>query len=478
MTRTSHPPLYAADLDPLAQWDATETARRIRAREVSALEVIDAAIARAERAAPLGAIVTATFELARDAVREPGRGGLAGVPTFVKDLAQVAGVETTWGSRAAGHYVSKRSDPFVRRFEETGVVSLGKSATPELGLTATTEALGRAPCRNPWAPSRSAGGSSGGAGCLVAAGVVPLAHGSDGGGSIRIPASCCGLVGFKPSRLRLDMAGSNMLPVNVATDGVLTRTVRDVVNFYDVLEGFRPPTRLAPIGAVAPAPSERLRIGMFVEAPSRTPVHDEVRSVTRDAGRLCESLGHHVEEIACPFAKQDSDDFLSYWSLVAWLQKSSARFTMHWGVDPALFEPWTVDLADFFWSNRGEKLQAVRRLRGFAETYATVMGSYDVLMCPTLAEVPAELGWLAPDVRFETAFERLRAYAPFTPLLNAAGAPAVSLPLGARRGLPVGVQLAAAHGHDRLLLELATELEEARPWVRSAPHDAWAHLCA
>lgn len=141
------------------------------------------------------------------------------MPTFVKDLAQIRGVPTAWGSRASGHYVSRRTDPFVSHFEETGVVTLGKSATPELGLTATTEPLGRSPCRNPWDPSRSSGGSSGGAASLVAAGVVAMAHGSDGGGSIRISAACCGLVGMKPSRFRLDSKGSNLLPLNVATMG-------------------------------------------------------------------------------------------------------------------------------------------------------------------------------------------------------------------------------------------------------------------
>ena len=192
------------DLMQPAAWDAVETAARIRKKEVSATEVVGAAFARAEEARPLGAIVELTYERARANAGAPrSEAALAGVPTFVKDLAQMRGVPTGWGSAASSAYVSRRTDPFVKHFEETGVVTLGKSACPELGLTATTEPLGRPPCRNPWDPSRSSGGSSGGAATLVAAGVVPMAHGSDGGGSIRIPAACCGLVGLKPSRFRL-----------------------------------------------------------------------------------------------------------------------------------------------------------------------------------------------------------------------------------------------------------------------------------
>jgi amidase len=216
--------LQHSDVVELGAWDAVETAARVRAKDVSAAEVIEAAITRAQEAAPLRAVVAEQYERALQRAQQQGPGPLAGVPTFVKDLAHLEGVPTGWGSAAAGSYVSRRSDRFVRHFEDTGVVYLGKSAAPELGLTATTEPLGREPCRNPWDPAYSSGGSSGGAACLVAAGVVPIAHASDGGGSIRIPASVCGLVGLKPSRFRMDMEGSQLLPINIATDGVISRS--------------------------------------------------------------------------------------------------------------------------------------------------------------------------------------------------------------------------------------------------------------
>jgi amidase len=372
------------------------------------------------------------------------------VPTFVKDLSQVRGVAIAWGSAGAGAFVSRRSDPFVKRLERTGLVVLGKSATPELGLTATTEPLHFPPTRNPCDPSRSAGGSSGGAGALVAAGVVPIAHGSDGGGSIRIPSACCGVIGFKPSRGRLDTQGSSLLPVNVACDGVLTRSLRDTILFHQAIAG---------LGEVAPAPARPLRIGAFADAPGGTPVDREVCAATLDAAKACAALGHEITEISCPFAGSVIDDFLTYWGFVAWIQVRSARLTIHRGFDRTRIEPWTAGLMDSFVRGRRAAFAAIRRLRGVARTYARVMEEHDILLSPTLPQPAPPLGFLATDLAFETHRERIRNFAAFTPVANAAGAPALSLPLGrSAAGLPIGVQLLAARGNDRTLLELAQTL--------------------
>ncbi len=447
----------------LAAWDAVETAERVRRGDVTAREVVDAAIARAEASGHLGAIVTDTFERAR-AAAATASGPLAGVPTFIKDLAHVAGVRTSWGSKGAGRYTPKKSDPSVTRIERTGLVSLGKSATPELGLTATTEPLGRAPCRNPWDETRSAGGSSGGAACLVAAGVVPIAHASDGGGSIRIPASCCGVVGLKPTRARFDMEASNLLPINIATHGVVARTVRDVVAFWTALESQKQRRRraLPAIGAVAPAPAARLRVGVFADAPLGTPVDAESREAALAAGGRLEELGHRVEAIACPFDGAVTSDFMRYWGFIAFTQIKGARLLLHSRFDASKLEPWTVGMAEYFRRDQTATARAVARLMGFGRTYAKALERFDVLLCPTLAAPPPPLGHLATDAPFETAFERLETYAPFCSPLNVAGAPAVSLPMGRTAdGLPIGVQLAGAPGADRLLLELASELEQA-----------------
>jgi amidase len=455
----------------LPVWDAVETRDRIRSKDVSAAEVLEAAIARAEEAAPLGAVFEPTYDRARSRIAALATDApLAGVPSFIKDLAHIQGVPITWGSRAAGRYVSRRTDPFVTRFEDTGLVTLGKSACPELGLTATTEPLGWPACRNPWDPSRSSGGSSGGAATLVAAGVVPIAHANDGGGSIRIPAACCGLVGLKPSRFRLDLKDSDKLPVNIGCEGVVTRTVRDTVAFFDAMESRRPARKVAPIGSVAARPAVPLRIGVFVDAPTGTPVDPEVREAVLAAGRLCGTLGHVVEEIPCPFEGSVIDDFLRFWGFVAWFQVRTGRMAFHRGFDRSQIEPWTRGIAGYFAGEKMAAFAATRRLRRFAKTYAQTLARHDVLVSPVLADPAPPLGYLATDVPFETAFERLRSYACFTPLHNASGAPAISLPLGrGAAGLPIGVQFAAAHGRDGTLLELALSIEAARPWQRVAP---------
>ena len=430
-------------------WDTVETAARIRRGDVTAAEVLDAAIARAEAATHLGAVVATAFERARGDLPR-ATGPFAGVPTFLKDLSQLRGVATAWGSQGSGAFVSRRSDPFVKRLARTGLAILGKSATPELGLTASTEPLRFPPTRNPHDPSRSAGGSSGGAGALVAAGVVPIAHGSDGGGSIRIPAACCGVIGFKPSRGRMDMEGSALLPVNVATHGVLTRSLRDTIAFHQAM---------TPLGEVADAPARALRIAVFVDAPGGAPVDPEVRDAVLTAAKSCAALGHEVREIACPFGGSVMDDFIAYWGFVAWIQVRSGRVTMHRGFDRARIEPWTVGLIDSFRRRRRAAFAAIRRLRRFARTYADVMQQCDVLLSPTVACPAPPLGHLAPSLPFETHRERILRYAPFTPAANAAGAPAISLPLArTASGLPIGVQLAGARGADRTVLELANAL--------------------
>jgi amidase len=467
-------PLGPSDVASLAAWDAVETAARLRGGEVSAAEVLEAALARLEDAAHLGAVVTTAAARARAQAGALTPGPLSGVPTLLKDLAQLEAVETTWGSRGAVGLVSSRSDPFVRRFEATGLVTLGKSATPELGLAATTEPLGRPPCRNPWSPGRSAGGSSGGAAALVAAGVVPLAHGTDGAGSIRVPASACGLVGLKPSRRRMDVAGSSLLPVNIAVDGVLTRTVRDTVAFHQALEASRPrgAPALTPVGA---APARALRVGVYVESPLGTPVHPDHREAALAAGRLCASLGHQVDEARCPFESRDLVDFFAFWGLVAWGEVALARVVLHRSFDRSRLEPWSRDLAATFGARPGSILAATWRLRSCAGRYARALAPWDVLVSPTVSHPPPALGHFGAELPFSTVLERLITYLPFTPLVNAAGAPALSLPWGlGAEGLPVGVQLAAAPGADHLVLELGLALEAARPWTLVAPRDRWA----
>lgn len=447
----------------LAAWDAVETSARIRKGDVSAREVVEGAIARAERAHELGAIVEATYEQALCALSSVAPDApFSGVPMFIKDTARAKGVGIAWGSRALTRAESSRSDPIVARFEEVGLVSLGKSVMPEFACSPTTEPFGGPPCRNPWDPGRTCGGSSGGAGALVAARVVPLAHGTDAGGSIRIPAACCGVVGFKPSRFRSDIVGSKLLPVNVASDGVLTRTVRDTIALFEAIEARERPRNVAAIGRVGEKPARQLRIAVFVDAPAGLPVDAEVQAAARSVALRCEAFGHAVEEIACPFPSSVIDDFMHYLAFLSWGQVASARWMLHHSFDRAKVEPWTQGLSSYFMRNVVYAGNAIVRLRQMPSVMRAVLArGYDVLLSPVLAEPAPKLGWMAPDAPFDVVFERVRRFIPFTPIHNATGCPALSLPAAiSKAGLPIGVQLAAGHGDDRVILELARQLED------------------
>ncbi len=455
----------------MAEWDAVETLERISAKEVSAAEVLEAAIARTEAAQPLGAVVTPTYERARSELASAS-GPLAGLPFFIKDLVQVKGVRTRWGSRGSGEYVSRRTDPEAATIFRTGVVSLGKSASPEFGLTPTTEPLGFTATRNPWDPGRSPGGSSGGAAALVAAGVVPMAHASDGGGSIRIPAACCGLVGLKPSRGRLDVEGSTRMPINLAVNGVVSRTVRDTVAFWRAVEGAG--AGGPAMGEVRPEPAKKLRIGLHFDSPMAKELDPEVRAAVESAAALCRELGHEVELIPCPYSRQEGDDFLLYWSFIAFIYGTLGRVAVHWNFEAQQCEPWTHELKARFARQKWDGLQAIRRLRAQGATWQRRMGRFDVILSPTVGHPAPRLGELASDVPYDTLLERLLKFAAYTGALNIIGAPGLSLPLGrSGAGLPIGVHLAAGVGQDALLLSLGLQLEAARPWPRMAPRSAW-----
>lgn len=460
-------------IDPweLSAWDAVETTHRLARREVTPLEVTEAAIARAEQMSWLNAVVTPTFERARAAAIDP-HGPLAGVPFFLKDLVRQSGVRTAWGTAASGEFVAKSSDPSTRVFEKLGLVSLGKSATPEFGLTATTEPLAFGPCHNPWLKGHSTGGSSGGAASLVASGVVPIAHASDGGGSIRIPAACCGLVGLKPTRGRFDMEGSNMLPVNIAVHGVVSRTVRDTVAFWKAVETVLPSKKLPAVGAAGERPAKRLRVGWFASSPVGGVVDPELRASVEQTAALLKSLGHEVREVECPVPTQVAEDFVALWAYVAWIQPKAGLMLMGRGFEEARLEPLTRAFASRFTANKWATLTQIRRLRRWTDDFPRRFADLgiEVLLTPTLGQLPPKHGHLSTSVPIEEALARLYAFCPFTGLYNSAGTPAISLPLGrSSSGLPIGVQLGSTRGQDAVLLELAAELEAARPWAQVAP---------
>jgi amidase len=452
--------------DVLGTADAVEIARRIKAGEIEAGDAVEAAIVRAQRVNPsLNAIATPLFDSARQEAERSQAGVFAGVPSFIKDNDAVAGSPVLFGSRGLPRKPAEKSSPFAKQFLSLGLINLGKTTMPEFGLTGTTEALAHGPTHNPWKLGFSPGGSSGGSAALVAAGVVPIAHANDGGGSIRIPASCCGLVGLKPSRGRVvETEGSELLPVKILHQGMLSRSVRDTAVFFHAAERYYRNPKLPEIGLVT-RPGRRLRIGFFTEFGEDALAHPECVTAVVEAAKLCESLGHSVEQVPPPFDEAFHEDFFLLWATLAFAVTRFGTRIVHPDFDRTKVEEFTEGLARYFKENVRSVPMAVWRLRKFAHRYARGFDDYDVLMNPTVGMPPPEHGYLGPDVSFETALERSKWFVPFTPIQNVSGGPAISLPLGqSKEGLPLGVQFASPLGDERTLLELALEIEAAAPW--------------
>jgi amidase len=455
----------------LATLDAVETAARIKAGSLSASEAVGAAVERATRIdRKINAIAFKTFDRAREAAAV-ATGPWAGVPTFIKDLDDVVGVGTGFGSRAFPGFKGSEQTPLIDRFLSLGVVSLGKSTTPEFGLTATTEPLSTGATRNPWNLDHSTGGSSGGAAALVASGVVPVAHASDGGGSIRIPASCCGNVGLKVSRNRYPEARPETAgPVTIAVHGVQSRTVRDTAAVIAAMERPSEESGLPPVGLVTGPKKRRLRIGLFLAGANGAPIDDEVADATRKAASVCEALGHTVEEVALPFAPGLGEAFLLYWAKYAEIAVGKWEAGTGLKRNGLAFEPFTLGLIKSYEARPGDLGAAIARLVAAEAEFDTMFAGADVLLSPVVAAPPPAIGYLGAKLSFEDHLQRVVGYAQFTGLYNIVGAPAISLPLSmSQSGLPIGAMFGARKGDERTLLELAFELEQAAPWSGRRP---------
>ena len=454
--------------DALGSHDALALAGLIRTGDLRRRDVIEAALRRAEQVdGALHAVQLLDAERALAAADHPRPGVFSGVPMFVKDNTDVAGLPTGHGSEAFTPRPAKGDAPFSRTLLGLGLVPLGKSRLPEFGFNATTEFMTQEPVRNPWNTDFSAGASSGGSAALVAAGVVPLAHANDGGGSIRIPAAACGLVGLKPTRGRFRSSPlERVLPVNIVGEGVVTRSVRDTAHFFASAEQPAGHRSLPPVGLVEGPGSRRLRIGLLLDSVTGVRTDDETRTAVEDTAALLTKLGHEVVPMPAPMGQQFADDFALYWGLLGFLMARLGP-RLFAGLDVARLDALTVGLADHYRRQARDTVGAVRRLRRSKEVYARALRGFDAVLCPVLAHTTPRIGHLSPRQPFEELFPRLVDYVAFTPINNAAGSPALSLPMGATAdGLPIGVQLMAAHGAERVLLELAYELEGAAPFRR------------
>lgn len=460
--------------DALGNLDATGVAAAISGGDITASEALEAAIARSEAVnGELNFIATPLLDYGRARAAETLSGQFAGVPTLIKDLLPLTGQPTKYGCRAFANNVSQEQPPYTDAILAAGLVPFGKSTTPEFGLTATTEPLLTGQTKNPWDITKSCGGSSGGAAVAVAAGVVPIAHASDGGGSIRIPASCNGLFGLKPSRGRSVPQGRPDSGIDISVSGCLSRSVRDTAAWLAAMEATGEGAAFPPVGAVSGPNTQRLRIALDIPNALGHEPHADVRAAVEAAAELCRSLGHTITEARPQVdGPQFSADFILLWAAganeVEQLVRSQA------GPDAPLdqlLEPLTLGLAEHARQQGLPALQAaVARLRGVEAAYAAFFeGTADVYLTPVLGQPPVALGTIDGGKGMEV-FQTLSEYVGYTPLQNIAGAPAMSVPLGmSSGGLPIGIHFSAAKGQEKRLLELAYELEQAQPWANRKP---------
>jgi Asp-tRNA(Asn)/Glu-tRNA(Gln) amidotransferase A subunit family amidase len=464
----------------LHELTAVEMATAIRARDISPVEVTDHYLRRAlEKSEQVGAFFTIAADQAMEQARAAEKAvlsdaGLAdaqpsqpllGVPVPVKDLNLVEGMEATLGSTVFKGLVSPIDDYAAAAVRASGAVIMGKTATPEFGLTCYTETEIGPPARTPWDLSRSAGGSSGGAAAAVAAGLAPVAHGSDGGGSIRIPSSVCGLFGIKPSRGRVSLGPVMPDLAGLSTSGPIARTVADAALLLDVLTGNFPgdmytlPPPQQPFAEYARQDPRRLRIARTLgHAVEGAPVHPDCVSAYEDASELLAELGHEVIDIPSPFDPSTVQNFETLWYSMALLAPVSAA-------QEEELRPITRYLRGRGRQvSAGDLVAAQGALQSSTRAALATVNAYDAVLTPTLAQPPAPIGYFE-EVEPAENFERQKAFTPFTAVCNVSGQPAVNVPLYWNEGgLPIGIMLTGRIGDEGLLIQLSAQLERARPW--------------
>jgi amidase len=453
--------------DALGNHDAVGLATLLKRREVSTMELVEAAIGRAERVdVQLNAIQLRDYDRARAWTKLPLDGVFAGVPSFIKDNTNIAGWPTLHGSKAVPSTPAKKDGDFAKQFLSLGIILLGKTRLPEFGFNCSTEFETDPPCRNPWDTEYTCGGSSGGSAALVAAGVVPIAHANDGGGSIRIPAANCGLVGLKPTRGRFvvhEMAKS--LPVNIIGDGVVSRTVRDTAHAVAGMEAYSTSHKLPKIGLVEGPSKRKLRIGLMIDSLTGKAPCEQTYKAVESIVHVFESAGYSIATVNPPCKATFPNDFANYWGFLAFITGRIGKHEFGKEFDRRKFDSFTKGLGGLFVQRWLQTPAALLRLRKTWQLYAETMRDFDAILSPVVAYHTPKLGYLSPNVDFETMMERLSLYACYTPLNNANGSPAISVPAGLSvEGLPLGVQLSAKHGDERTLLELAYLIEQMQPW--------------
>ncbi len=467
----------SATTDVLGQHDALGLAELVRKREASPTELLDAAIARTEATNPrFNYLAREHYDLARQAIaRGLPQGPFTGVPWLLKDLnTYIEGTQTGQGSRLYADNRAAVTSEIVRRYHRTGLVTFGKTTTPELGLTGTTESLATGATRNPWNPEHVAGGSSGGAAAAVAAGAIPAAHATDGGGSIRIPAACCGLFGLKPSRGRTPMGPLRTEGWGgLSTHHAVSWSVRDSAALLDAVAGPEPGSRYAAPTPERPYLAEvtrdpgKLRIALWIDTPGGTRADPEVLEAARAAARLCETLGHAVDEAGPKVdagALGQASFVLMGASIAAELDDRAKALGVTLG--PDLVESVTLAFREVGARfTAADWVRANNTLQAAAVAVARFMEDYDVILTPTLGVVTPKLGTIHLAQDFQTFVANVTPFTPWTGLFNQTGQPSMSVPLGmSASGLPIGSMFTARYGDEATLFRLAGQLEQAASW--------------
>jgi amidase len=469
--------------DELGNLDATAQAELVRKKEVKPLELVEATIDRIEKVNPqINAVVTKMYDQARAAANsEIPDGPFAGVPFLLKDLqAAYAGVTMSAGSKYLKDFIPNEDSELVTRYKRAGLITVAKTNTPEFGILPTTEPDLFGAARNPWNTEHATGGSSGGSAAAVAARLVPMAHANDGGGSIRIPASCCGVFGLKPTRARNPL-GPNFGDMfsGLIAEHAVTRTVRDSAALLDATSGaalgdpYYAPPPARPFAQEVGADTGKLRIAVSTAAPLGTPVHPDCLAAVEDAASLLKDLGHEVTEAAPQINGQMLvKSFMGIWSAgLTWTIHSLSFATGRMPVEGEL-EPGTMALDEMGRKvTASDYLLAVQYIQILGRQIAAFMKDYDVLLTPTLGSPPLQIGSFAPTAEDVMAGMRVAtAFVPFTPICNATGQPAMSVPLyWNAEGLPIGTHFVGRFGDEATLFRLAAQLEQARPWADRRP---------
>lgn len=465
------------------KYDGLGLAELIAKKQITSLELLNAVRQRVEALNPkLNAFCDLFFDKAEAQIKAgAGNGAFKGVPFALKDIGiHMAGVKTTSGSRAFKNYTPNFDSTLVERYKQAGLVIFGRTASPEFGLTTTTESVLFGQTRNPWNLERTSGGSSGGTSAAVSARILPMAHGSDGGGSIRIPASCCGLFGFKPTRGRVPMGPTQFESWNGCSHHhALTISVRDSAALLDATAGREPgspffsPKPARPFLKELGAAPGKLRIALVIEPTTGSPVDPECRQAATDAAKLCESLGYTVEEAKLPIV-----DSVMRGAFLTVLRVSLART-----LDDAAKVVGKVvteqDVEPITWliAQAGKEISSIDYSRAIATMHQTglamakFMQRYDVILSPTLAKPPVPLGMLSLTRTDVQGYSKdVGEFGPHTALYNVTGQPSMSVPLHwTKDGLPVGVMFSGRFGEDDLLFRLAAQLEKAKPWIGRRP---------